>query len=706
MSRLFPSGAVGYQQIAAGNYPAGGELFSIFLRIKAASAFTTNARFVSTREGAGTAGWDIKGLTGGGLRLGTGFATSGIYDTPALAAGHWLNVLFVIDGATAGNAPTCWINGVKQVLTSAQAASGAAVVATNAFVIGNRISGANPALAAFSELAFWRGRKLTDAEARKITLMGPGTVRRGRSALYELDDVGGAVCRNQDNPRAPMIAGVDTGIVNANRAPRWQTTRIATTPYVPFAPGTGATVAVLDFTQQPTHESSGTAISPAITVRATLADGITTDTAFTGAVTIAKQSGTGTLSGMLVVNAVSGVATFSSVVITGSGAHQLSASASGFTTIFSSSFTVDVAAAVITVQPSNVDALAAISASPVVTLTTNGTTTDTAFSGAVVATIASGTGSILSGGTVNAVAGIATFPGLKVVGTGNLTLAFTAAGYTPATSSAFAVNQLVVRTTTSVGSTSSFNWKLFVPADYDPAVAKPLIIALGGSGSWDNLNNNTSQLTDGIGPTVTGSLATFPAFVALLQPGASGTLLNDGLILLPPRARAQILAEVNIDVRRTSLTGVSGGGWGAYECFYNDPGIWSAMLIGSSAVNAVRINNGHSGYLVPNPGSTPTVLTAAAAVAARQPLIPVWHWEDTGDVNPQVGWAEANDTATSFHANAGNNYVFVSVSGTSHVLNYQIMYADTTTVRDGVAGPIAWLISRRLLITAQSTLRV
>jgi hypothetical protein len=96
---------------------------------------------------------------------------------------------------------------------------------------------------------------------------------------------------------------------------------------VPF----GATLA---FTQQPSTVVSGAANSPSITVQLS-------DNAAGVTVTMAKLTGTGTLSGTLTaVSNGSGLATFSNVIITGAGPHTLQATAPGYTSINSSSFTV------------------------------------------------------------------------------------------------------------------------------------------------------------------------------------------------------------------------------------------------------------------------------------------------------------------------------------------------------------------------------
>jgi hypothetical protein len=76
-------------------------------------------------------------------------------------------------------------------------------------------------------------------------------------------------------------------------------------------------------TQQPTAENSGVTISPSPAVRIANNDTGATDTAASGTVTAWIFSGTGTLNGTATVSYSSGVATFSNINITGSGAHRL-----------------------------------------------------------------------------------------------------------------------------------------------------------------------------------------------------------------------------------------------------------------------------------------------------------------------------------------------------------------------------------------------
>lgn len=89
----------------------------------------------------------------------------------------------------------------------------------------------------------------------------------------------------------------------------------------------------LDFTTPPSNSWDDEVIRPPIVVESS-------DTAFTGNVTLAKASGSGTLAGILTVAAVSGVATFSNVRMQGSGEHTLVASAADHTNETSAAFKV------------------------------------------------------------------------------------------------------------------------------------------------------------------------------------------------------------------------------------------------------------------------------------------------------------------------------------------------------------------------------
>ena len=177
----------------------------------------------------------------------------------------------------------------------------------------------------------------------------------------------------------------------------------------------------------------------------------TTVTASTALVTLAITSGTGTsgaaLLGMVAVNAVNGMATFSGLSINLPGTYILIASSSGMASTTSSYFNVVAVAAKLAfiIQPSiSNTAGTAFGTPPVVTIQdSNGNTVNTSIA-TVTLTINPGTGTSgasLSGiTTVNTVNGIATFSGLNInlAGSG-YTLIATSSGLASAASGAFNV---------------------------------------------------------------------------------------------------------------------------------------------------------------------------------------------------------------------------------------------------------------------------
>ena len=159
----------------------------------------------------------------------------------------------------------------------------------------------------------------------------------------------------------------------------------------------------------------------------------------TNSVTVSLASGSGSLSGTTTVAAVNGLATFTNLVISGSGSHTLQFTATGLTPATSGPIVVSqvVRQVTITTQPAGAVSGVAFTTQPVVRLKdAAGLNINSTQSVSVSST---GPG-VLSGTlSVAAVNGVAPFTNLAITGTGSHTLTFTTAGATPATSASFAV---------------------------------------------------------------------------------------------------------------------------------------------------------------------------------------------------------------------------------------------------------------------------
>jgi hypothetical protein len=184
-------------------------------------------------------------------------------------------------------------------------------------------------------------------------------------------------------------------------------------------------------TNQPAGAVNGVVLTTQPVIKVTDASGNTATTS-TVSVVASIASGSGTLSGTTTVAAVNGVATFTDLVLSGTaGNFTLAFTPTSLTAASSSSFALSVGAAskvMITTQPAGAFNGIEFSTQPIVKITDAGGNTITSSTANFVATIASGSGTLNGTTTVAAVNGVATFTNLKITGTGNHTLTFTAAG--------------------------------------------------------------------------------------------------------------------------------------------------------------------------------------------------------------------------------------------------------------------------------------
>jgi hypothetical protein len=188
-----------------------------------------------------------------------------------------------------------------------------------------------------------------------------------------------------------------------------------------FATLTSSTWAAnsLVFTTPPTNTAAGASI-PSIVV--TVKDGANTVTTFNGAITlaIANNPATGTLSGVLTVNAQSGVAAFANLSINKAGTnYTLSAASSGITTVNSTQFNITPGAAsqlLFTAQPTDTLSNASISPAVKVAIVDDFNNVVTSASTTITLTLEANPGSATLGGTtsITTTNGEATFSNISV----------------------------------------------------------------------------------------------------------------------------------------------------------------------------------------------------------------------------------------------------------------------------------------------------
>ncbi|MEI7556785.1 choice-of-anchor Q domain-containing protein [Candidatus Chlorohelix sp.] len=255
---------------------------------------------------------------------------------------------------------------------------------------------------------------------------------------------------------------------------------------------------------------AGGLLNPQPVVKVKNPDGITTNTTYTGTLTVTLSGGASgaVLGGTKTVKAVNGVATFTdlSVNLAGTGYTLTTSSELIGGGVSSSTFNVAAGATKLafTVQPITALAGAAFAQNPIVTVQDANGNTATFFSGSVTLTLSGGASGAVLGGTktVKAVNGVATFTDLSVnlAGTGYI-LTAAATGLTGDSSSAFEVvagcSVQALKFAVSSGGTLDFACAAdttITLTEALPSISKDLTLTNTGSGKVTISGASTYQL--------------------------------------------------------------------------------------------------------------------------------------------------------------------------------------------------------------------
>ncbi len=280
----------------------------------------------------------------------------------------------------------------------------------------------------------------------------------------------------------------------------------------------------LAFKVGPGNSTAGALFSPSVVVQAEDANGnLVSDFTGTVALTIQTNPGTGTLSGTTSINAVGGVATFSTLSINKSGTgYVLQATSGSLTAAQTTPFSITAAAAA-SLAFSNVPPSFSAGAPFGLTVTAldNYGNTATSFTGQVTLSLNATGGATLSGTlTVTANAGVANFANLTIdkIGTGD-SFSATGGGLTGSSSGTFTVSPGPATDLIITGQPSN----TVAAADISPAVAVTAHDAMGNvaTGFTGNVCLAITSGTGSVGATLGGTTC-----VAAVAGVASFSTLN------------------------------------------------------------------------------------------------------------------------------------------------------------------------------------
>ncbi len=377
-----------------------------------------------------------------------GNGVSGVTVTFTLTAGGGtiapVSPAIVVTNAPGVATHTSWTlgstAGANTVSAAATGLTGSPIVFTATAIAGSPTTIASNSVVTQSATA---GSAVTTPPSVRVTDVNGNPVA-GVIVNFAAATGGGVVTPTTVATSATGIATLTSWTLGAVAGTNTATATVAGltgSPVTFTATGVAGVAARVGITTQPAGAVNGAAFTTQPVVQIQDVNGNRTTS--TAAVTVSLASGTGVLGGTLTVNAVNGVATFTNLQLTGSGAHTLSFASAGLVSATSASVSIAAGAATqltITTQPAGAVSGVNFTTQPVIAIrdVSGNQTTSTA---SVTAALASGTGVLSGTTTVSAVNGVATFTNLRIAGSGPHTLTFTSAGLTSATSVVVTVTQ-------------------------------------------------------------------------------------------------------------------------------------------------------------------------------------------------------------------------------------------------------------------------
>jgi predicted peptidase len=224
---------------------------------------------------------------------------------------------------------------------------------------------------------------------------------------------------------------------------------------------------------------------------------------------------------------------------------------------------------------------------------------------------------------------------------------------------------------------ATYNYKVFVPANWTKKKKWPVILFLHGGG--ERGDDNTAQARVGIGPVIEKMKAELNAVVVLPQCPRARWWSEPEMQALALQAFDAASAEFKGDRLRSYLTGLSMGGYGTWSIVKSQPGKFAAL--------AVVCGGARRPASVPAPPGTPPEdpnVDPYKAVADKVGKTPVWVFHGAAD--PVVPPSESRKMVEALKA-AGADVRYSEYEGVGHN-SWDNAYAEPEFFK--------WMLSRKL----------
>ena len=197
-------------------------------------------------------------------------------------------------------------------------------------------------------------------------------------------------------------------------------------------------------------------------------------------------------------------------------------------------------------------------------------------------------------------------------------------------------------------------YQVFVPKGWSPDREWPVVLFLHGSG--ERGSDNEAQLKQGLPPWLATHGDDFPAIVVAPQ-APDDTIWDGAQERTALAAMEDSVAAYHGDRSRLYVTGLSMGGYGAWQFAVDHPGLFAAAAVICGAIRA--------------PDDMPELVVHGAPegsnpyqwVAERLKPMPVWIFH--GEVDDQVSPIEARNMYAAL-LKAGDDVRFTQFPGVNH----------------------------------------
>jgi len=228
----------------------------------------------------------------------------------------------------------------------------------------------------------------------------------------------------------------------------------------------------------------------------------------------------------------------------------------------------------------------------------------------------------------------------------------------------------------TIGATQ-YHYRVFAPKGWSKKKKWPVVLFLHGAG--ERGDDNTAQTRVGIGPAILREQSSFPFVVVLPQCPTNRWWTEPEMQALALKALDQTMSEFNGDTKKTYLTGLSMGGYGAWAMASANPRKFAALAVVCGGIRPPpRLN-------LPETAKPPATAKddPYGAVAAKVGKTPVWIFH--GGADPVVPVSESQRMAGVLKA-AGGNVRYSEYQGVGHN-SWDKAYAEPEL--------FPWLLSQR-----------